>query len=134
MNRMGPMVLVLAAANAVAAAAMAGAVAAIAIFVGLIAAGFLFMRWQGGAQPGGDAPPDAPPDAAPAADPAAGPIGREAVTMGRQGAYLLVRLDGRDWPARPAPGAALPGYGDAVRVEAVEGAVLVVRPAPRAIT
>lgn len=130
MNRMGPMVLVLAAANAVAAAAMAGAVAAIAIFVGLIAAGFLFMRWQGGAQPGGDAPPDA----APAADPATGPIGSQAVTMGRQGAYLLVRLDGRDWPARPAPGAALPGYGDTVRVEAVEGAVLVVRPASRAIT
>lgn len=129
MNRMGPMILVLAAANAVAAAAMAGAVAAVAIFVGLLAAGFLFLRWQGGARA-----PDAAPDAAPAPRAASAPAGRQGVTMGRQGAYLLVRVDGRDWPARPAPGAPLPGYGDAVRVEAVDGAVLIVRPAPRAIT
>lgn len=125
MNRMGPMILVLATANAVAAAAMAGAVAAIVIFLGLLGAGFLFLRWQrGGAEPGAAAPPALPPVA-----PRAPAIGREALTMGRQGAFLLVRLDGRDWPARPAAGAALPGYGDTVRVEAVEGAVLVVRPA-----
>jgi membrane protein implicated in regulation of membrane protease activity len=126
MNRMGPMILVLAAANAVAAAAMAGAVAAVAIFVGLVAAGFLFLRWQRGGGTGVEH--SAEPS------PAAGPVGRQAIAMGRQGAWLLVRLDGRDWPARPAAGAAQPGYGDAVRIEAVEGAVLVVRPAPRAIT
>jgi membrane protein implicated in regulation of membrane protease activity len=125
MNRMGPMILVLATANAVAAAAMAGAVAAVAVFVGLIAAGFLFFRWQRGAPA---------PDAAPEPRAAAGPVGRQGVTMGRQGAYLLVRLDGRDWPARPAPGANMPGYGDPVRIDAVEGAVLIVRPASRAIT
>jgi membrane protein implicated in regulation of membrane protease activity len=122
MNRMGPMVLVLAAANAVAAAAMAGAVAAVVIFIGIVAAGFLWFRTRPGEESEAESRTTS------------GPVGRQGVTISRQGAYLLVRLDGRDWPARPAAGAAMPGYGDAVRVEAVEGAVLVVRPVPRAMT
>ena len=114
MNRMGPLVLVLATANALAAAAMAGAVAAVVIFLGIIAAGFLWFRSR---------PTAAEEDAQPA-----GPIGRRAMVIGRQGAQLLVRLDGRDGPARMADGTAMLGYGDPVRVVAVEGTVLVVRP------
>ena len=113
MNRMGPLVLVLATANALAAAAMAGAVAAVVIFLGIIAAGFLWFRSR---------PAEGEEDAQPA-----GPVGRRALAIGRQGAQLLVRLDGRDWPARMADGTAMLGYGDPVRVVAVEGTVLVVR-------
>jgi membrane protein implicated in regulation of membrane protease activity len=115
MNRMGPLVLVLATANALAAAAMAGAVAAVVIFIGIIAAGFLWFRTRPTAAEEEDAQP-------------AGPVGRRAMVIGRQGAQLLVRLDGRDGPARMADGTAMLGYGDPVRVVAVEGAVLVVRP------
>lgn len=114
MNRMGPLVLVLATANALAAAAMAGAVAAVVIFIGIIAAGFLWFRSR---------PTDGEEEAQPP-----GPVGRRAMAIGRQGAQLLVRLDGRDWPARTADGAAVLGYGDPVRVVAVDGTVLVVRP------
>lgn len=115
MNRMGPLVLVLATANALAAAAMAGAVAAVVIFIGIVAAGFLWFRSRPAAEEEDAAQP-------------AGPAGRRAMAIGRQGAYLLVRLDGRDWPARTADGTAALGYGDPVRVVAVEGVVLVVRP------
>ena len=114
MNRMGPLVLVLATANAVIAAAMAGALAAVAVFLALLAAGFLAFRLRG---PAVEA--DAPP---------AGPVGAEAIAIGRDGAHLLVRIGVRDWPARPAAGTAAPGYGDRVRVVAVEDGVLVVRP------
>lgn len=114
MNRMGPLVLILAAANALAAAAMAGAVAAVVIFIGIVAAGYLWFRNRPGEQE------DAPR--------ATGPVGRRGLAIGRQGAYLLVRLDARDWPARPDDGVAIPGYGDPVRVVGVDGAVLVVRP------
>jgi membrane protein implicated in regulation of membrane protease activity len=121
MNRMGPLVLVLATANAVLAASMAGALAAVAVFLVLVAAGFLFFRLRR---------PEAAPAPAPRPDVArqAGPVGAEAITIGRQGAYLLVRVGTRDWPARPADGAALPRYGDPVRVVGADGAVLVVRP------
>ena len=114
MNRMGPLVLVLAAANALAAAAMAGAVAAVVIFIGIIAAGFLWFRSR--------------PEAEEETAQPAGPAGRRAMAIGRQGVQLLVRLDGRDWPARAADGTAAIGYGDPVRVVAVDGTVLVVQP------
>jgi membrane protein implicated in regulation of membrane protease activity len=114
MNRMGPLVLVLATANALAAAAMAGAVAAVVIFLGIIAAGFLWFR----SRPAEEEEPAQPE----------GPAGRRAMAIGRQGAHLLVRLDGRDWPARTADGTAALGYGDPVRVVAVDGMVLIVRP------
>lgn len=113
MNRMGPVVLVLATANALIAAAMAGAFAAVAVFLALLAAGFLAFRLRRA-----PAEADAPP---------AGPVGAEAVAIGGDGAQLIVRLGMRDWPARPAPGAAPPRYGDRVRVLAVEDGVLVVR-------
>lgn len=116
MNRMGPVVLVLATANAVIAASMAGAGAAVAVFLALLAAGFLVFRLRRSPAEG-----DAP---------SAGPVGAEAVAIGRQGANLLVRVGARDWPARPAEGAAQPGYGDRLRVMAVEDGVLVVRPLP----
>jgi membrane protein implicated in regulation of membrane protease activity len=114
MNRMGPLVLVLATANALAAAAMAGAMAALVIFIGIVAAGFLWFRSR--------------PEAAEDTPQPAGPAGRRAMAIGRQGAQLLVRLDGRDWPARTADGTAAIGYGDPVRVVAVDGTVLVVQP------
>lgn len=114
MNRMGPLVLVLATANALAAAAMAGAVAAVVIFIGIVVAGFLWFRSR-------------PTTEEDAVQPA-GPAGRRAMAIGRQGNRLLVRLDGRDWPARMADGTASLGYGDLVRVVAVEGTVLIVRP------
>jgi membrane protein implicated in regulation of membrane protease activity len=118
MNRMGPVVLVLATANALLAASMAGAVVAVVVFLVLLGTGFLFWRGRPGAEP--------------ATEQAAGPVGQRAVMIGRQGAYLLVRLGTRDWPASTAQGAPLPGYGDTVRVEAIEGAVLIVRPETRA--
>jgi membrane protein implicated in regulation of membrane protease activity len=111
---MGPLVLVLAAANALAAAAIAGAVAAVVIFIGIVAAGFLWFRSR---------PAEEEQEAQPA-----GPVGRRAMVLGRQGAQLIVRLDGHDWPARMVDGTALHGYGDPVRVVAVEGTVLVVHP------
>lgn len=114
MNRMGPVVLVLATANAVLAAAMAGAVAAVAVFLALLAAGFLVFRLRR--------------TPAEAEAPSAGPVGAEAIAIGQQGAHLLVRIGARDWPARPAAGVVQPGYGDRVRVMAVEDGVLVVRP------
>lgn len=114
MNRMGPLVLVLATANALAAAAMAGAVAAVVIFLGIVAAGFLWFR----SRPAEENETTQP----------AGPVGRRAMAIGRQGAQLLVRLDGRDWPARMEDGNSALGYGDPVRVVAVDGMVLVVRP------
>ena len=116
MNRMGPVVLVLATANAVIAASMAGAFAAVAVFLTLLAAGFLVFRLRRA-----PAEADAPPP---------GPVGAEAIAIGGHGAQLLVRIGMRDWPARSTPGAAPPRYGDPVRVLAVEDGVLVVRPLP----
>jgi hypothetical protein len=112
MNRMGPVILVLAAANAVLAATMAGAAAAVAVFLMLLAAGFLFFRNRGAPS----APDRAPPP--------------EAIAVGRQGGLVVVRLGGHDRLARPAEGTPMPGYGDRVRILGAEGEVLVVRAAP----
>lgn len=112
MNRMGPLILILAAANALAGAAMAGAGAAVVVFIGIVAAGWLFFRNRGDA-----ADSDTPRHVAAA----------DAIVIGRQGAQLLVRVGGRDRLARPAAGSPLPGYGDAVVIEGTEGDLLVVR-------
>ena len=112
MNRMGPVILVLAAANALAGAAVAGAGAAIVVFIGIVAAGWLFFRNR-----------EAPDSVAPQR-----PAAAQALVVGRQGGQVLVRVGGRDRLARPAAGSAMPGYGDAVVIEGTEGEVLVVRP------
>jgi membrane protein implicated in regulation of membrane protease activity len=111
MNRMGPVILVLAAANALAGAAVAGAGAAIVVFIGIVAAGWLFFRNRES------------PDAVASQHPAVA----QALVVGRQGGQVLVRIGGRDRLARPAAGSAMPGYGDTVTIEGTEGEVLVVR-------
>jgi membrane protein implicated in regulation of membrane protease activity len=60
--------------------------------------------------------------------PEAGLAGRQAVVVATGAQGLRVRLGDSDWPARLPRGAALPEAGAAVRVEAVDGTVLVVRP------
>lgn len=60
--------------------------------------------------------------------PEAGLAGRQAVVLAIEGASLRVRLGDSDWPARLPRGAAMPEVGAIVRVEAVDGMVLVVRP------
>jgi membrane protein implicated in regulation of membrane protease activity len=60
--------------------------------------------------------------------PEAGLAGRHGVVIAAEGAALRVRLGDTDWPARPPRGAAPPALGAGVRVEAVDGMVLVVRP------
>ncbi len=60
--------------------------------------------------------------------PEAGLAGRQAVVIAADVAGLRVRLGDSDWPARLPLGAAMPAPGSAVRVEAVDGTVLVVRP------
>ena len=113
MNRMGPVILVLATANALAGAAVAGAGAAIVVFIGIVAAGWLFFRNR-----------EAPDSVAPQR-----PAVAQALVVGRQGGQVLVRVGGRDRLARPAVGSAIPGYGDTVVIEGTEGEVLVVRAA-----
>lgn len=60
--------------------------------------------------------------------PEAGLAGRHAVVIAAEGGSLRVRLGDSDWPARLPRGVALPEPGSPVRVEAVDGTVLVVRP------
>ncbi len=63
--------------------------------------------------------------------PEAGLAGRHAMVTEAGPGGLRVRLGDSDWSARPARGAA-PALGDQVRVDAVDGTVLVVSPlAPR---
>jgi hypothetical protein len=59
--------------------------------------------------------------------PHAGLAGRQATVMSVEGAELRVRLGDSDWPARLAGGAAMPEAGAVVRVQAVDGTVLIVR-------
>lgn len=63
--------------------------------------------------------------------PEAGLAGRQAVVVATGVPGLRVRLGDSDWPARLPRGAAVPETGATVRVEAVDGTVLVVRPEPR---
>jgi membrane protein implicated in regulation of membrane protease activity len=113
MNRMGPVILVLATANALAGAAVAGAGAAIVVFIGIVAAGWLFFHSRAASD---SAAPQRPAVA-------------QGLVVGRQGGLVLVRVGGRDQLARPTAGSPMPGYGDAVVIEGTEGEVLVVRTA-----
>ncbi|MFC2999813.1 NfeD family protein [Falsiroseomonas tokyonensis] len=60
--------------------------------------------------------------------PEAGLAGRRALLLLGPDGAPRVRLGDSEWPARLPPGMALPPIGAPVRVEAVEGVVLVVRP------
>ncbi|TPG53814.1 NfeD family protein [Roseomonas nepalensis] len=88
--------------------------AAVVIFVALMAAGVaLGLRRRGAG-------------ASSLNTPEAGLAGREGRVLAADETGLRVRIGDSDWSARPAAGARLPA-GTAVRVEAVEGTVLVVR-------
>jgi membrane protein implicated in regulation of membrane protease activity len=60
--------------------------------------------------------------------PEAGLAGRHGVVIAAEGSALRVRLGDSDWPARTPRGVAPPAPGTGVRVEAVDGTALVVRP------
>jgi hypothetical protein len=60
--------------------------------------------------------------------PEAGLAGRHAVVVTAEGGGLRVRLGDSDWPARLPRGVEMPAPGAVVRVEAVDGMLLVVRP------
>jgi membrane protein implicated in regulation of membrane protease activity len=90
----------------------------VAVFVMLTAAGILValrLKRRGGAARRVNAPE-------------AGLAGRQASVIAVEGASLRVRLGDSDWPARLPHGAAMPEPGALVRVEAVDGVVLVVAP------
>ncbi len=58
----------------------------------------------------------------------AGLVGRSAEAQHFQGREGRVRVGDSDWPARVPSGVAEPEVGARLRVEAVEGTVLIVRP------
>ncbi len=58
----------------------------------------------------------------------AGLTGRPAMALSFTGREGRVRLGDSDWSARLIPGAAIPEAGAALRVEGVEGTILLVRP------
>jgi membrane protein implicated in regulation of membrane protease activity len=60
--------------------------------------------------------------------PEAGLAGRQAVVVSAEGPGLRVRLGDSEWQARLPRGALAPEAGTLVRVEGVDGTVLVVRP------
>ena len=61
--------------------------------------------------------------------PGSGLVGRVATALTFEGAEGRVRLGDSDWPARMVPGAAPPAPHSHLRVVAVDGLVLLVRPA-----
>jgi hypothetical protein len=60
--------------------------------------------------------------------PEAGLAGRQGLVIAHEGPGLRVRLGDSDWSARLPHGVAAPEEGAVVRVEAVDGTVLIVRP------
>jgi membrane protein implicated in regulation of membrane protease activity len=66
--------------------------------------------------------------------PEAGLVGRHATVIQSDQHALRVRLGDSDWAARLPRDAAAPAVGESVRVEGVDGTLLIVRPAaaPRA--
>lgn len=91
---------------------------AVLVFLVLLAAGIsasFVVKRRTGARPRVNAPE-------------AGLAGRHAVVLAAAGTGLRVRLGDSDWPARLPRGVAAPAPGSTVRVEAVDGTVLVVRP------
>ncbi len=92
--------------------------AAVAIFLVLLALGIgasLYLRPRRGPMHRVNAPE-------------AGLAGRHGRVIAADATGLRVRIGDSDWPARLAGGAAMPEEGAAVRVEAVDGTILVVRP------
>jgi hypothetical protein len=90
----------------------------VALFLVLLAAGILLslrLRPRGGPAHRVNAPE-------------AGLAGRHAVVVAADAAGLRVRLGDSEWPARLPRGVAMPEPGSVVRVEAVDGTLLVVRP------
>jgi len=60
--------------------------------------------------------------------PEAGLVGRGATLLATDASGLRVRVGDSDWPARLPRDATMPALGAALRVEAVDGTILVVRP------
>lgn len=60
--------------------------------------------------------------------PTAGLVGRTGILLATQGPGLRIRLGDSDWPARLPRDVPEATAGDRVRVEAVDGVTLVVRP------
>ncbi|MEN0075870.1 MAG: NfeD family protein [Paracraurococcus sp.] len=62
--------------------------------------------------------------------PAAGLVGRHGMLLPMEGATLRVRIGDSEWPARLPRDLQVPEAPQRVRVEAVEGVTLIVRPIP----
>lgn len=91
----------------------------VAIFLGLLAGGILLaLRLQ----KRGRRPP------ARVNTPDAGLVGRQGMLQPMEGAELRVRIGDSDWPARLPHDVRVPDAPMRVRVEGVDGTVLVVRP------
>jgi membrane protein implicated in regulation of membrane protease activity len=91
---------------------------AVAVFLALLAMGVgtsLWLRPRGGPAHRVNAPE-------------AGLAGRHGLVIAVEPTGLRIRIGDSDWPARPPRGAAVPELGATVRVEAVDGTVLIVRP------
>ncbi|RAI60145.1 NfeD family protein [Roseicella frigidaeris] len=63
-------------------------------------------------------------------DPAAGLVGRHGMLLPMEGPALRVRIGDSDWPARLPRDQKVPEAPQRVRVEAVDGVTLIVRPIP----
>jgi membrane protein implicated in regulation of membrane protease activity len=88
-----------------------------AVFLALLAGGIaLALRLKGRRPPVRVNTPDA------------GLVGRHGMLLPMEGAELRVRIGDSDWPARLPRGVRVPDAPMRVRVEGVEGTVLVVRP------
>jgi membrane protein implicated in regulation of membrane protease activity len=92
---------------------------AVACFMALVAAGVTLSLWLKPRMLGAAWRVNAPE---------AGLAGRRATVIGTEAGLLRVRLGDSDWPARLPRGVAGAPPGTLVRVEAVDGTVLVVRP------
>nr|WP_264185706.1 NfeD family protein [Roseicella aerolata] len=91
--------------------------AVVAVFIALLAGGItLSLRLKGRRPPVRVNTPDA------------GLVGRHGMLLPMDGAELRVRIGDSDWPARLPRDVKVPDAPMRVRVEGVEGTVLVVRP------
>ncbi len=89
----------------------------VAVFIALLAGGIaLSLRLKGRRPPVRVNTPDA------------GLVGRHGMLLPMEGAELRVRIGDSDWPARLPRDVKVPDAPMRVRVEGVEGTVLVVRP------
>ncbi|WP_372619630.1 NfeD family protein [Falsiroseomonas sp.] len=91
---------------------------AVAVFLALLASGVgtsLWLRPRGGPSHRVNAPE-------------AGLAGRHGIVLSADARGLRVRIGDSDWPARTPRGVATPAAGSQVRVEGVDGTLLIVRP------